>query len=102
MVQRRQIERDAVQEASYLCGVHASSAETDDGELPVADLARVQPFRMPAPYSDVAHAETLGGRLFLESDKALRYVRAYDRLREAALSANESAKLIAALAEELS
>nr|WTA70970.1 helix-turn-helix domain-containing protein [Micromonospora sp. NBC_00855] len=59
-------------------------------------------FRMPAPYSDVAHAETLGGRLFLESDKALRYVRAYDRLREAALSANESAKLIAALAEELS
>ncbi|MET7949164.1 helix-turn-helix transcriptional regulator [Micromonospora sp. NPDC005324] len=59
-------------------------------------------FKMPAPYSDVAHAETLGGRLFLESDRALRYVRAYDRLREAALSANESAKLIAALAEELS
>ncbi|MEU3456699.1 helix-turn-helix transcriptional regulator [Micromonospora sp. NPDC006766] len=59
-------------------------------------------FKMPSPYSDVAHAETLGGRLFMESDKALRYVRAYDRLREAALSASESAKLIAALAEELS
>ncbi|MFG3555356.1 helix-turn-helix domain-containing protein [Micromonospora sp. NPDC047557] len=59
-------------------------------------------FRMPSPYSDVAHAETLGGRLFLESDNASRYVRAYDRLREAALSATESAKLITALAEELS
>ncbi|MCF0091736.1 helix-turn-helix transcriptional regulator [Micromonospora sp. MH99] len=59
-------------------------------------------FRMPSPYSDVAHAETLGGRLFLESGNASRYVRAYDRLREAALSATESAKLITALAEELS
>ncbi|WP_406075802.1 helix-turn-helix domain-containing protein [Micromonospora sp. NBC_01638] len=59
-------------------------------------------FKMPPPYADVAHAETLGGRLFMESDKALRYVRAYDRLREAALSASESAKLISALAEELS
>ncbi|WP_405434567.1 helix-turn-helix domain-containing protein [Micromonospora sp. NBC_00617] len=59
-------------------------------------------FRMPVPYSDVAHAETLGGRLFLESGNASRYVRAYDRLREAALSATESAKLITALAEELS
>ncbi len=58
-------------------------------------------FKMPPPYVDVAHAETLGGRLFMESDKALRYVRAYDRLREAALSANESAKLLSALAEEL-
>ncbi|MFG1883982.1 helix-turn-helix domain-containing protein [Micromonospora sp. NPDC049102] len=59
-------------------------------------------FKMPAPYSDVAHAETLGGRLFLESDNASRYVRAYDRPREAALSATESAKLITALTEELS
>ncbi|MET8200765.1 helix-turn-helix domain-containing protein [Micromonospora taraxaci] len=59
-------------------------------------------FKMPAPYPDVAHAETLGGRLFLESGRALRYVRAYDRLREAALSVSESAKLITALAEELS
>ncbi|MCZ7375956.1 helix-turn-helix transcriptional regulator [Micromonospora sp. WMMD961] len=59
-------------------------------------------FKMPAPYPDVAHAETLGGRLFLESGNALRYVRAYDRLREAALSVSESAKLITALAEELS
>ncbi|MEW2383920.1 helix-turn-helix transcriptional regulator [Micromonospora sp. NPDC047707] len=59
-------------------------------------------FKMPPPYTDVAHAETLGGRLFVESDKALRYVRAYDRLREAALSASESAKLLSAIAEELS
>ncbi|NJP33420.1 helix-turn-helix domain-containing protein [Micromonospora thermarum] len=59
-------------------------------------------FKMPPPYTDVAHAETLGGRLFVESDKALRYVRAYDRLREAALSASESAKLLSAMAEELS
>lgn len=59
-------------------------------------------FKMPPPYTDVAHAETLGGRLFMESDKALRYVRAYDRLREAALTVRESARLISALAEELS
>ncbi|MGC4807467.1 helix-turn-helix domain-containing protein [Micromonospora sp. DT233] len=59
-------------------------------------------FKMPPPYLDVAHAETLGGRLFMESDKAQRYTHAYDRLREAALSVSESARLIAALAEELS
>lgn len=59
-------------------------------------------FKMPPPYTDVAHAETLGGRLFMESGNALRYVRAYDRLREAALSTSESVKLISALAEELS
>ncbi|KKK07441.1 hypothetical protein LQ51_02545 [Micromonospora sp. HK10] len=59
-------------------------------------------FKVPPPYTDVAHDEPLGGRLFMESDKALRYVRAYDRLREAALSTSESVKLISALAEELS
>ncbi|SCG71803.1 helix-turn-helix domain-containing protein [Micromonospora humi] len=59
-------------------------------------------FKMPYPYPDVAHTETLGGRLFMESDKAQRYVRAYNRLREAALSVSESARLIAAVAEELS
>lgn len=58
-------------------------------------------FKMPRPYPDVAHVEHLGGRLFIESPKADRYARAYDRLREAALDPHESAKLIATIAEEL-
>jgi hypothetical protein len=58
-------------------------------------------FRMPNPYPEVAYAETLGGRLFMESPKSKRYAHAYDRLREAALDPRESAKLLGTIAEEL-
>lgn len=59
-------------------------------------------FRMQPPYPAVAYVEHLAGRLFVEAGGAERYVRAYDRLREAALSETESVALIATLAEELS
>ncbi|MEV6815483.1 helix-turn-helix transcriptional regulator [Micromonospora sp. NPDC051296] len=59
-------------------------------------------FNMPRPYPEVAYAEMLGGRRFMESPKSKRYAVAYDRLREAALDPRESAKLIARIAEDLS
>ncbi|MGW1059831.1 helix-turn-helix domain-containing protein [Micromonospora rubida] len=58
-------------------------------------------FNMPKPYPEVAYAEMLGGRRFMESPKSKRYCLAYDRLREAALDPRESAKLIAKIAEDL-
>jgi hypothetical protein len=59
-------------------------------------------FEMPDPYPEVAYVETLAGRLYLESPKTDRFVRAYDRLRAAALTAKESADLIEEAAKELS
>jgi transcriptional regulator with XRE-family HTH domain len=59
-------------------------------------------FKMQRPYPEVAYVEQLGGRLFMEASRAHRYSRAYDALREVALSAAESMALIATLAEELS
>jgi len=59
-------------------------------------------FKMQRPYPEVAYVEQLGGRLFMEASRAHRYSKAYDALREVALSAAESMALIATLAEELS
>ncbi|BCB88072.1 helix-turn-helix domain-containing protein [Phytohabitans suffuscus] len=59
-------------------------------------------FKMQRPYPEVAYVEHLGGRLFMEASRAHRYSKAYDALREVALSATESMALIATLAEELS
>ncbi|GAB3956832.1 helix-turn-helix domain-containing protein [Micromonospora vulcania] len=59
-------------------------------------------FRLPEPYPAVAYVESLGGRLYLESPKAERFVRTYGRLLDSALSENESTKLITSIAEELS
>jgi transcriptional regulator with XRE-family HTH domain len=59
-------------------------------------------FRMQRPYPEVAYVEHLGGRLFMEATRAERYSKAYDGLREVALSASESMALITTLAEELS
>ncbi|MFY1692684.1 Scr1 family TA system antitoxin-like transcriptional regulator [Plantactinospora sp. WMMB782] len=42
-------------------------------------------FKMPKPYPDVAYAEHLGGRLFMEAPKSKRYAEAYARLRDIAL-----------------
>ncbi|MGI5147536.1 helix-turn-helix domain-containing protein [Plantactinospora sp. CA-294935] len=58
-------------------------------------------FRMPAGFPEVAYLENFAGRMYLESPRSQRFVLAYDQLREAALSANESVKLIRAMAEEL-
>ncbi|MEU7616810.1 helix-turn-helix transcriptional regulator [Micromonospora rifamycinica] len=58
-------------------------------------------FKMPKPYPEVAYAEHLGGRFFMESPKSKRFALAYDRLRELALDERGSARLIAKIAEEL-
>ena len=60
-----------------------------------------QVFELPKPFPPVAYVEHLGGRLFLEWPKSTRFVQAYDRLREAALTEGESAELITAIAEEI-
>ena len=49
---------------------------------------------------EVAYAETLGGRLFMESPKSKRYALAYDRLRDVALDRREAAELIREIEEE--
>lgn len=58
-------------------------------------------FKMPKPYPEVAYAEHLGGRFFMESPRSKRYARAYDRLRELAFDERESARLVTKIAEEL-
>ncbi|MET8045327.1 helix-turn-helix transcriptional regulator [Micromonospora sp. NPDC005215] len=58
-------------------------------------------FRMPKPYPEVAYAETLGGRRFMESPKSKRYALAYHRLRDVALDQRETTRLIAKITEEL-
>ncbi|GAB3802829.1 helix-turn-helix domain-containing protein [Micromonospora zhanjiangensis] len=59
-------------------------------------------FRLPDPYPEVAYVESLGGRLYVESPKSERFVRAYARLWESALEEGASARLIETIAEELS
>ncbi|WP_433392055.1 helix-turn-helix domain-containing protein [Micromonospora sp. KLBMP9576] len=59
-------------------------------------------FCLPDPYPAVAYVESLGGRLYLESPKAERFVLAYDRLWRAALGDRESATMIETIAKELS
>ncbi|MGN9895018.1 helix-turn-helix domain-containing protein [Micromonospora sp. L31] len=59
-------------------------------------------FHLPDPYPAVAYVESLGGRLYMESPKAERFLRAYGRLSKSALSEGESTELIATIAEELS
>lgn len=58
-------------------------------------------FRMADPYPEVAYLETLAGRIYLESPRSKRFLIAYDRLRDTALSPGESAKQIVAAAEAL-
>ncbi|MDG4837614.1 helix-turn-helix transcriptional regulator [Micromonospora sp. WMMD967] len=58
-------------------------------------------FRMPKPYPEVAYAETLGGRRFMESPRSKRYALAYHRLRDVALNQRETAALIAKITEDL-
>lgn len=55
---------------------------------------------MQRPYPPVALVHHLDGRLILEADAARRYVDAFDKLREFALSPTESFALIATAAEE--
>ncbi|WP_422771726.1 helix-turn-helix domain-containing protein [Plantactinospora sp. WMMC1484] len=56
--------------------------------------------QLPEPHPSVGYLENVGGRFYFESPKSKRFITAYHRLREAALSPGESAELIAAVAEE--
>ncbi|MEO3922885.1 helix-turn-helix transcriptional regulator [Micromonosporaceae bacterium B7E4] len=56
--------------------------------------------RLPEPYPSVGYLENVGGRFYFESPKSKRFIDGYHRLREAALSPGESAKLIVAVAKE--
>ncbi|MEU1755841.1 helix-turn-helix transcriptional regulator [Micromonospora matsumotoense] len=58
-------------------------------------------FHLPEPYPAVAYVESLGGRLYMESPKAERFLRAYDRLSKSALGKDESTALMGAIAKEL-
>jgi transcriptional regulator with XRE-family HTH domain len=58
-------------------------------------------FRLPDPYPEVAYVESLGGRLYVESPKSERFVRAYAHLWECALDEVASARLIETIAKEL-
>ena len=58
-------------------------------------------FKMPDPYPEVAYTESLAGRFYLEAPKSKRFINAYDELRRAALSADESTAFITRLADEL-
>ncbi|MEQ4302372.1 helix-turn-helix transcriptional regulator [Plantactinospora sp. B6F1] len=60
-----------------------------------------QLFELVKPFPPVAYVEHLGGRLFLEWPRSTRFVQAYDRLRETALTPSESTELMTAIAEEI-
>lgn len=59
-----------------------------------------QIFELPDPFPQVGYAETISGATYIESEGAvIEFVRAYDRLRKAALPADKSAALIAKAAK---
>jgi hypothetical protein len=59
-------------------------------------------YETPDPYPDVAFADSLAGRIYVEEDAAVdRFRQAYDQLSATALNGRESAALIAAAAKEL-
>lgn len=58
-------------------------------------------FTMEKPFPEVGYAETPKGAIYVESPDTQRFARTYDELRELALTPEESAELISAMAEEL-
>ncbi|MEV5413973.1 helix-turn-helix transcriptional regulator [Thermopolyspora sp. NPDC052614] len=58
-------------------------------------------FNMPDPYPEVACVETLGGAIYVETPKVEVFLKAYDCLREAALSLKESAAFISVMAKQI-
>lgn len=63
----------------YRAGAHASP----DGCFRLLE--------MPEPYPEVAHMDTAGGSLYVESERVTRLVAAYDRMWRATLDPDESA-----------
>ncbi|HEY0697443.1 MAG TPA: DUF5753 domain-containing protein, partial [Micromonospora sp.] len=59
-------------------------------------------FQLPAAYpTGVGYLEYLNGRAYVESAESERFLRAYQRVRGAALDPRDSAKLIATISEEM-
>jgi transcriptional regulator with XRE-family HTH domain len=56
--------------------------------------------RLPKPFSSVAYVEHAAGRLYLESPTSRKFIEIYDRIRQSALSAAESAERITRIAEK--
>lgn len=55
---------------------------------------------MPEPFPCVAHVESLGGVLYIESPGVERFEDAWDDLYESALDAEQSAALIKTVLKE--
>ena len=80
----------------------AALAERPDVEVLVLPTAVQRPWRespfwvfdMRDSYPEVAMVEGLAGTVYLETPRSKRFVRAYDDLRRASLSATDSARLI--------
>ena len=75
--------------------------------LPLAVGAHASPdggFRfleLPEPLSEVVSVECSAGQLYLEPPRSTRFASRYDHLRAAALGNEETAELVATIAEEL-
>ncbi|MEV8631817.1 helix-turn-helix transcriptional regulator [Streptosporangium sp. NPDC051023] len=68
--------------------------------LPFAAGAHASPegpftvFDMPEPYSDVTYVETRGGAVYTEAEGVEVFAKAYDSIKSAALTRNESAIVV--------
>ena len=58
-------------------------------------------FTQSYPYAEVGYAETPGGSIFVESEQAERFARAYDRLEKVALDLRKSVALLKTLEKDL-
>lgn len=59
-----------------------------------ANSGRFVIYELPEPYPAIAHAETLGGSLYLEEESLKPFTEAWENLDKSALSAKESVELI--------
>ncbi|GAA3723639.1 helix-turn-helix domain-containing protein [Salinactinospora qingdaonensis] len=86
----------------------AKSPHVDVHVIPFASEAHASPggsftlIDLEEPFSEVAHAESPGGALYLEREDVDRLADVYDRLQENSLSIEESIAFIAAVEKELS
>lgn len=58
-------------------------------------------FAMDEPFPEVAYVETPAGAIYVETPHTERFLVMYDRLREASLGVDESARLISTAMEEV-
>ncbi|MEU4511398.1 helix-turn-helix transcriptional regulator [Nonomuraea wenchangensis] len=86
---------------------HASAPNIEIRVLPLDAGAHASPdgafrvFQLPQPFPAIAYVPTPAGAIYVEGEDADRLKLKYDRIRRKALSAEDSRKLIAAVAESL-